>query len=219
MKDKKVKNKPTKYEKWFNKLHFVKRTIFKWVFPYKMHGCVRKYNDGAVLFVGNHFSVFDVVFPALCTDKPIHYFAKDTLNKGVMGVFVRKCESILVKRDGSDVGAVKLAMKYLKNGEHVSIFPEGTRNRSYDDLLPFHGGAVALSIKTRTPIVPIAIIRKIRKFRRTDVVFGEPIEFKKYYGKKLTAEDMEKCENELRDIIKNMRLAFIEKNKVKLGKI
>lgn len=218
MKEKKAfeKKKPTKLEKFFKKLHFFERVLYRRLFPYRLHGCLKKYEQGPLIIVGNHYSVLDVIYPCLITDRPIHFMAKSELWDGkLMRWFTTKCECIPVKRDGSDVQAVKTAIRYLKNGEVVNIFPEGTRNRSYDDFLPFKSGAAALSIKTRTPILPVVQIKKVKMFKKTDVVYGEPIEFSKYYGKKLTAEQLEECDKQLRDILKNMRQAFIDKHKIK----
>jgi 1-acyl-sn-glycerol-3-phosphate acyltransferase len=217
-KDKKVK--PTKLEKLFKRLHFWEKVLFRLIFPYKRHGNLKKYNDGAYIIVGNHYSIWDVVYSAMVTDRPIHYMAKQELwTKPVVKSLCTKVEAIPVKRDGTDVQAVKTSMRYLKNGEVINIFPEGTRNHSYDDFLPFKSGAAALSIKTQTPIIPVVLIGKLKLFRKVDVVYGEPIEFKKYYGKKMTAEQLEECDKELRDILKNMRQAFIDKYHPKLRKI
>jgi 1-acyl-sn-glycerol-3-phosphate acyltransferase len=211
-------NKPTKLEKFFKKLHVFERCLYRFIYPYKRHGNLKKYNDGALIMVGNHYSVLDVIYPCLATDRPIHFMAKQELwdKGGVSRWFVNKCECIAVKRDGTDVQAVKTAMRYLKNGEIVSIFPEGTRNRSYEDFLPFHGGAAALAIKTRTPLLPVVQVERVKPFKRIDVIYGEPIEFSKYYGKKLTSEQLEECDRELRDILKNLRQAFIDKHNIKL---
>lgn len=56
-----------------------------------------------------------------------------------------------------------------------------------------------LSIKTRTPIVPIVMAKKLRPFRRTLIFYGDPLEFTNYYGKKLTAQDIEDCDNLLKE--------------------
>lgn len=210
------KEKPSRLQKFFNRLHIWEKIFFRVIFPYKKYGNLTKYNDGAVIIVGNHYSVLDVVYPCLITDKPIHFMAKSELWKGgFMKWFATKCECIPVKRDGSDVQAVKTALRYLKNGEIVNIFPEGTRNRSYADLLPFHGGAAALSIKTQTPIVPVVQIKKLRAFHRTHVVFGDPIEFREFYGKRLTSEQIKECDDRLREAIKNMRQQFIDTHNIK----
>lgn len=215
-KQKKIKNKPTKLEKFFKVLHFFEKCIFRVLFPYERHGNLTKYNEGPLITIGNHYSVLDVIYPCMLTDRPIHFMAKQELWKGgIMKKFVNKCECIPVKRDGSDVQAIKEAMRYLKNDGVVNIFPEGTRNRSYADLLPFHGGAAALSIKMKAPIVPIAQVKKLHCFRKSHIIYGDPIEFRQFYDKKLSKEDIEACDTKLRDAIINMRLAFIEKHNIK----
>jgi 1-acyl-sn-glycerol-3-phosphate acyltransferase len=152
----------------------------------------------------------------MVTDQPVHFMAKKELWKGgFMKFLVNKCEAIPVNRDGTDVQAVKTAFKILKNGGIVNIFPEGTRNHSYEDFLPFKSGAAAIAIKTRTPIMPIVQIKRVKMFHVTHVVYGEPIELSKYYGKKLSAEQLEQIDNELRDILKNMRQSFIDQHNIK----
>ncbi|MDE7076690.1 MAG: 1-acyl-sn-glycerol-3-phosphate acyltransferase [Clostridia bacterium] len=182
-----------------------------------MHGNITKHNDGPLIIIGNHYSLFDVVFPVLITDRPIHFIAKSELWKGgLMKKFVQTCECIPAKRDGTDIQAVKDAMRILKDGGVINIFPEGMRNKTYSEFLPFHGGAAALSIKTQTPIIPFVSITKIKPFKKTHVVYGDPIEFRQYYGKKITKEQLDECDKILREAMWNMRLAFMEKNKIKI---
>ena len=217
---KKKKTKPTKLEKFFKALHFWEKHLYRVFCPYELHGNLTKYNEGPLLIIGNHYSYMDVVFPCLITDRPIHFVAKQELwdNGGFMKKFVKKCECIPVKRDGSDVQAIKECMRILKAGGVINIFPEGTRNHSYDGLLPFHGGAAALSIKTQTPIVPIVKITKTGVFKKTRVVIGDPIEFKQYYGKKVSKEQLDRCDEILREAMWNMRLAFLDAHDVKIKK-
>ena len=42
-------------------------------------------------------------------------------------------------------------------------------------------------------------IKKIRIFRKARVLIGEPMEFTEYYDKRLTEEDIKKCDAILRD--------------------
>lgn len=46
---------------------------------------------------------------------------------------------------------------YLKNGLHVCIYPEGTRNRTSEPLKSFYDGAFKLSVETGKPILPCII--------------------------------------------------------------
>ncbi len=222
-KDKKERKQRKKPVKFFAFLRAVERTLYRLFFPYTSHGNLGKYNQGGLIIIGNHYSVLDVVYPIKLTDRPIRFIAKEELWRGgpLTKWFVKKCECIPAKRDGSDVQTIKTCLQALKAGEVINIFPEGTRNRSYDDFLPFFGGAAALSIKTRTPIVPVVLVSKVRLFHRIHVVYGDPVEFRAYYGKKVTKEQLEECDEILRQAMLNMRKNCINKYsiKVKSGKI
>lgn len=195
----KIKVKLNKFEKWFRTLHRLERIFYRGIFPYKKHGHTEPFDDRPYIFVGNHLSYCDVVAVAIATNKPVHFIAKKQLfEKGLMKKFVNKCQCIPVNRDGTDVKAIMQAMKYLKGGESIVIFPEGTRNKSNEIFLPFKSGAAAISIKTKTPIVPVVQVKKIKAFRRAHIFYGEPIEFSEYYDKRLTEEDILKCDEALR---------------------
>lgn len=204
-KGKKKKAKLTKYEKWWRTMRRVHRLLIKPFYPYKKYGHVENFNDRAYLIVGNHKSVLDVIPAAMCTDKPIHYMAKKELTEKKLGRwFTTKCECIMVNRDGNDVRAMMQSMKYLKNGEIVCCFPEGTRNKTDQLFLPFKSGATALSIKTQTPIIPMVQVTKIKAFKKQHILYGEPFEFSEYYGKKVTPEDIEKCDEILRQRLEDL---------------
>lgn len=195
---KKEKTKPDKLKKWFKKMFLFEKLVYRPLFPYKKFKTT-DYGDRNYIVVGNHLSLFDVVFAARALDKPIHFLAKSELfEKGLMKKFVLKCECIPVSRDGSDLKAVMQSMKYLKNGESIAIFPEGRRNYTDEKLLPFKSGAAALSIKTKTPIIPFVQVKKIRFLRKSYVLYGESIEFAEYYDRKLTEQDLQICDETLR---------------------
>ena len=206
-----------KLRRIFDGLRFAEKIIYRPLFPYKKHGNLKRYNNGSLIIIGNHYSIWDVVPAAMTTDRAVHYMAKrELLNVKIFGwkfgeATMRWLECIPVKRDGTDVQAIKTALRYLKNGEVINIFPEGTRNHSYDEFLPFKGGAAALAIKTGAPIIPVVEIERIRFLHKVDVVYGDPIYLTKYYGKKLTAEELDRIDAWLREVMMNMRQAFIDK--------
>ena len=210
--DKKPKKKKlTKFEKWFRFMRRFHRIFMKPIYPYKKHGHVENFNDGPYIIVGNHLSVLDVIPAAMATDKPIHYMAKKELcEKGISKWFTTKSECIPVNRDGNDVRAIMQSMKYLKEGGIICIFPEGTRNKTKELFLPFKSGATALSIKTRTPIIPMIQVTKIKAFRKQHIFYGEPFEFTEYYDKKLTPEDIAVCDEILRQKLEDMYYEFKE---------
>ncbi len=198
-KDEKSVKKPTKLEKWFRTMRRFHAVLMRPIFPYKKLGHTEKFNDRAYIIVGNHKSVLDVIPAAICMDKPVHYMAKQELTQKKIGKwFTSKCECIIVSRDGNDAPAILKAMRYLKNGESICIFPEGTRNKTDDVFLPFKSGAAALAIKTRTPIILMMQYKKIKAFKKSYYYYSEPFEFTEYYGKKLTEADIKEADEKLR---------------------
>lgn len=212
----------TKLRKTFDKLRKLEKIIFRPLFPYKRHGNLTRHNEGALIIVGNHYSIWDVVPAAMATDRAVHYMAKSELAKVKLGRWkigeaaLKWLQCIVVKRDGSDVQAVKTCLKYLRNGEVINIYPEGTRNHSYDQFLPFKSGAAALAIKTKAPIVPVVEVERIRFLHRVNVIYGDPIYLTKYYGKRMTSDELEKVDEWLRTVMMNMRQAYIDRYHPKL---
>jgi 1-acyl-sn-glycerol-3-phosphate acyltransferase len=177
-----------------------------WIFlPFKIYG-KRKVQDGACLYVSNHYRMLDVMYPAWTTWEGIHFIAKDELARApIVGAVAKKVKVLFASRDGNDARVVINALKCLKNGEKVCLFPEGTGNKTNDAMLPFKSGATVLAIKSKAPIVPIMIYQKQRFFRRAHILMGEPIEFSEFYDKKLTEELVAEADQKLIDLMLKMR--------------
>lgn len=186
------------------------------LYPYVLHGH-KKVGKGACIYVGNHYSMFDIFYPVQTTWEGVHYMTKQSvLEKPVLWKWGVRIGAIGVARDGSDARAVMECLRVLKAGEKLCMFPEGTRNRQENgEFLPFRSGAAMLSIKTRSPIVPFVSVKRQRVFRLSHVIFGEPIEFSEYYGKKMTEEDYEACDNLLREKMYEIRDAYLASRKKK----
>lgn len=199
MSDKKERIKPTKLEKRFKSIRRL-YAFCRWLMPIKKYGHTEPYNDGSYVIVGNHKSGLDIIPAALTTDKAVRFMAKkDLLERGFMKWLCTRMGVIPVSRDGNDVRAVMQALKALKNGEIVAIYPEGTRNKTEEIFLPFKSGATTLSIKTHSPIIPVIHVKKMKLFKRAHVMYGEPLEFAEFYDKKPTEEDIKECDEILRN--------------------
>jgi len=199
------KKRRRQFKNVFKFLHGLYHALLSIFCSFRRFGHKQYYDDKAYIFVCNHLSWYDVFPCALATRKPVHFICKSELENSAGGrLVIRMCQCIPVNRDGSDVRAVMQAVRYLKNGESIAVFPEGTRNKSKEIFLPFKSGAAMISIKTKTPIVPVVIAKKMKVFRRNYVYYGEPMEFTEFYGKKLTAQDIEYCDNLLREKMLSM---------------
>ena len=195
--------------RFMNFLRFLLYPVHFIFYPYKLHGHT-KVGKGACIYFGNHYCIYDIFYPARTTREGIHYLAKQSiLEAPVLSYWGSRMGAIGAMRDGADVRTVMESIKVLKNGEKLSLFPEGTRNKTGgDDFLPFHGGAALLAIKTRSPIVPFVICNRPHPFHITHVVFGEPFELSEYYGRKLTPSDYEEADEKLRQKLYDMRAEF-----------
>lgn len=117
----------------------------------------------------------------------------------VLGWLLSKAGVFAVNRGKSDVGAIKRAMRCLKDGDKLLMFPEGTRSKT-GEMGEGKNGVAMLALRTQSPIVPIYIPAKKKWFRRTPVVFGEPFYPQAESGKG-NAEDYTRIAEELMERI------------------
>lgn len=180
------------------------------LFPFKLVGA-EKIEDGACVLVGNHYRIWDIVHMACTTKEKVHFITKKELYKNkFLAHLCGIVEAIPVSRDGQDAKAVMTALRYLKNGEKISMFPEGTRNRTEEELLPLKGGAAMFAIKAKVPVYPVMCPHKTRLFRRTKILVGDPIDLSAFYERRLTAEDYAAAEEVIREKMLETKRAAVE---------
>lgn len=132
--------------------------------------------EGPVILAGNHSSISDPIWIIACADLPViprTMAKKELLEKPILGWLLRGLGVFPVDREGSDVGAIKTAMKTIRDGNKLLIFPEGTRVRKGKKSEP-HNGAMLIATRMQTKVLPIYVTAKKKLFRKIDVVFGEP---------------------------------------------
>ena len=172
--------------------------IFMKIFhPWKAVG-VENLPEGAALLCGNHTTAGDPLYVVCCLGRrrQVHVMAKAEIMKWpVIGFLLKKAGIFGVKRGKADVTALKEALRVLKGGERLLMFPEGTRVKE-GETSEAHTGAALFSTRTGAPLMPIYIQPKKRFFRRTTVVFGEPYH-PEFEGRKPTPEDYQRIADDL----------------------
>lgn len=168
--------------------------VFKICFRYRVDGRqnIRRFRGKGALIVANHTSFLDVVFFYLAA-RPrqwARFVARDTLfEKGnwFSGLWISGVGGFPITRDEADLSAVKRAVKHMKNGELVQIFPEGTR-RGKGNIPPrLHAGCALMARMAKVPMVP-ATCRNAEKIKQK----GKLIHFPKVsveYGEQLYVSD------------------------------
>lgn len=107
----------------------------------------------------NHNSFMDVPLSCPFIPGPNKTIAKkDFVKVPLFGFFYMK-GSVIVDRksDESRRQSYEKMKDVLKKKMHMSVYPEGTRNRTNEPLKSFHGGAFRLSVETGNAIIPCVI--------------------------------------------------------------
>lgn len=165
---------------------------------------------GAILAI-NHTSYFDFALAgtaALPTKRYVRFMAKkEIFDNKIAGPLMRGMHHINVDRSNGSASFVA-ALRSLKDGEIIGIFPEGTISTSFE-IKGLKSGAVRLAIGAGVPVIPTIVWGGQRvytkgvkpNFKRNkfpiSVSFGEPI----FYSRET---DVEVAEAHLRDVMIEM---------------
>lgn len=159
--------------------------------------------EGAALICPNHTRASDpffVVF-AFKSEHIMRAMAKkEIMNIPLIGWILGKAGVFGVDRGAADINAVKTALRFLKEGKKLLMFPEGTRVEEGENV-EAKTGAAMFAVRTGSPIVPVYIPPQKRWFLPTTVVIGEPF-YPRVEGRKGTSEEYHAIANDLMERIR-----------------
>ncbi len=155
---------------WYALCRQVARLFFAVVFGIRVYGRERLPETGGVLVVSNHQSYLDPILAAVGMARPFQPMARASLFR--MAPFrwlIRSLYAFPVRRGTADLAAMREALRRLRAGGVVLVFPEGTRTRdgSIGRLLP---GPVALAGRAKVPIVPMVIDGAFEAWPRSQAI-------------------------------------------------
>jgi 1-acyl-sn-glycerol-3-phosphate acyltransferase len=165
--------------------------------PVKVVGLENIDTSKPLVYAANHASALDI--PVLYVNLPFQFriaFKKELLKYPIVGWQLRRSGQICLDQQNParSVGSIRTALKGLKTGMPLVIFPEGGRTPD-GEIKPFLPGAFFLAIKAQVDIVPVALVGTYEllpmdtfhiKCRPLEMRAGEPIP-----TKGLTMKDME----------------------------
>jgi 1-acyl-sn-glycerol-3-phosphate acyltransferase len=134
------------------------RPLFRILFLVEYSGLENVPATGAVILAGNHPSYLDPVLVALPVNRVIRFMAWDALFKvPLLGPVIRMLGAFPVDiTRGKGESAYREALRVLKGGEALGIFPEGQRSE-LGPMGELRMGTARLALETNAPIVPITI--------------------------------------------------------------
>jgi 1-acyl-sn-glycerol-3-phosphate acyltransferase len=136
---------------------------------------------GGVVLGTNHTSNLDPwPLGVALWPRPLHFMAKSELWWFPLRVLLKALGSFPVRRGQGDVEAFDTAVRLVRIGGVMAMFPEGTRRRKglHKKHAPRpHTGTARIALAAPAPLVPAAIrgMDRLSRFGPLRVVFGPPI--------------------------------------------
>jgi len=160
---------------------------------------------GPLIIASNHTSFLDPPVLGTVVCREVYFLAKPGLFK------VSKFFTWLIKTynalslEGTE--GLRRAIRLIKQGKAVVIFPEGTRSKK-GVLLPFQSGVGYLAINLNVPVIPVYIKNSnknifslVFRLNKLTVKIGKPI----YpYGYKKSRQDFERFTVRLRNAVEEL---------------
>lgn len=162
----------------------------------EIHGVENLPEKNGYILYPNHQGMFDVLVLVKAMKDPVSVVMKQELVKIPILKQVISCMGA-VALDRSDarqgMKVILQVAEEVKNGKNFIIFPEGTRSKEGNKLLPFKGGSFKSAQKAKCPIVPVALIDSYKAFdtgsiKRVQVQAHilKPLMYEEYQGMKTT---------------------------------
>ncbi len=174
--------RPSEPRPWVYKVLWAGGTaLYKSVFRMRGLGAENVPREGGVVLASMHRSNFDTFLVAVQPRwRQLRPMAKIELYENpAMAWILRNAGAFPVRRGEGDREAIATAIRILRAGGTVAMYPEGTRNKGGEARI--HTGAARLALSTHAALVPVAIrgTDELRlwppRIPRFQVAYGPPI--------------------------------------------
>src|SRR5215213_2040723 len=156
-------------------------------FRFDVRGSEHVPTTGGAIICSNHVSFFDFTFlglAALPQHRMVRFMAKSAVfDHWFAGRFMRAMQHIPVDRRAG-TAAFETAVRALKDGEVVGVFPEATISTSFT-VKDLKAGGARMAVDAGVPIIPAAVWggqriatkgrTQLRRGVAVTVLLGEPI--------------------------------------------
>lgn len=156
---------------------------------------------GGTLLISNHVGFSDPIMIMLSIWYRRHHFicTKDFF-EGKSRLIFKGFHCIPIDKENFGMGSFRTITEHLKNGELVSMFPEGHVNEdSTKGVDQFKSGMVLMSVMSGKPIVPVYIKPRKHFYNRSVIAIGEPIDIVALHGERPSMTQIDETARMLRD--------------------
>ena len=167
--------------------------------------------QGFMLY-GNHQGLFDVVAIAATCPTPLGCaYKKEIKNVPLLKQIYACTKSFTMDREDArqSLQVINAITEEVKKGRNYLIFPEGTRSRKGNEMLPFHAGSFRCAIKAKCPVVPFAFLNS---YKVLDEKGSAPVQVQLHYLDPIYPEEYEGMKAaQLADLVKSRIQSAMEK--------
>ncbi len=177
-------------EKWQHIQYILKLAVTTGNIDLQVHGVENIPKENGFLMYGNHQGLFDVLAIAATCDNPLGAVLKKELAEIPFLKQIKECtNSFAMDREDikQSMEVIVNVIKEVKKGRNYLIFPEGTRSKMGNKLLDFHGGSFKCAVKTKCPVLPVALIDSFKvldqkgcKPVKVQIRYLQPILYEEY---------------------------------------
>ena len=158
--------------------------------------------EGPAILVCNHLRMMDTACIIAFSPRKVCFMAKKELFENpFLRAVLTSIGTFPISRGEADLSGIRTALKTLKEGGLLCIFPEGTRNKARKEpLLPLQEGVAMISLRAKAPIVPMWVDGGYAPWSRCVFGAGKPMDLGEYEGlRRVDAAAMKRLTAQMRE--------------------
>ncbi len=178
--------------------------IFRLLFRFQVKGIEHIPKKGAFILAANHISFLDPIALGAASARKLNFMARhDLFYNPLFSLLLSKIGVFPIKRDSIDLSGLKEAMRRIKNGNALVLFPEGRRRlNGVPDTAK--GGVGFLAAKLNVPVIPAFIMGTDRALA-PGAKFIKPAKISVCFGKQIFIERRVPYQDTAWHIMENIR--------------
>lgn len=179
---------------WFLMKHVLLGPLLRLLYRPRVRGLEHVPREGGAILAANHLSFLDDLLLPLVVPRKVVFLAKaEYFDRWYLRWFFKGANVIPVRRTSRSAteDALRTAVRALRQGQLVGIFPEGTRSPD-GRLYRGRTGVARMALEARVPVIPVGIVgtfealpydRRLPRPRRVDIRFGRPLSFERFWDR------------------------------------
>jgi len=185
-------------------LRLLSAIALKILFRFKAKGLEHIPKRGGFILASNHVSYLDPIAVGVACQRKLNYMGKEELFcNPLFSRFLSRINVFPVKRDSADLSALKEAMRRVRMGEALVLFPEGSRRFDGASHEPYPGIGF-LAAKLSVPVIP-AFIKGTEKALPAGAKFIRLTNISVRFGKQISIERRMPYQDIAHHIMDNIR--------------